>query len=174
MSIAGVLLISWSDFNFKGDLTGNIFAVISSLFSAAYFVAARHIRKTVGIGAFSVWVNTIAAVLMSFFALMIHEPFEIMNINVIALFYGIALVGSICGNVSIGWALKYVKADVTSMMFLTSPVFSAVLGFVFFREDIKSTVLFGALMILAGIAIYMWIQQREKKRLNGMEIAADE
>lgn len=162
MSLIGIAVISWSDFNLKGVITGNLFSLISAFFFAAYYVTGRHVRKTVALGAYTIWVNTFCVLLLLIAAFIINQPYKPLNITNIAVFFGLAVFGSLGGHIGINWALKYVKSDVTSMIYLSQPVFASVIAYFLFREQVEWETALGALFILFGIAFYILTQNKLK------------
>ena len=162
MSLIGIAVISWSDFNLKGDITGNIFSLVSAFFFAAYYVTGRHVRKTVALGAYTIWVNTFCALLLLLAAFIINQPFKPLNMQNAAVFLALAVFGSLGGHIGINWALKYVKSDVTSIIYLSQPAFAAVIAYFLFQEQVEWKTVLGALFILLGIAFYILIQKKSR------------
>lgn len=165
LCFSGIAVIGWSDFKTEGNFTGSIFSVICAIFSAGYFVAGRYVRRTVSIGAYTVWVNTFACVIITAWAFMAGAPFKPLSVGNIALLFGLAVLCSLGGHIGINMALKFATADLVSMITLIGPAFAAALAYVFFGEAVRMEVLAGAFLIIGGIFAYILIGQRQKRKL---------
>jgi drug/metabolite transporter (DMT)-like permease len=65
----------------------------------------------------------------------------------------LALVPQLLGHSTFNWALRYLPASYVSVTLLGEPIGSAILAYFFLGETPSGLMIFGAILILAGIYV---------------------
>lgn len=164
LTFSGIAVIGWSDFKTVGDISGSIFAIAAAICGALYFVISRSVRKNLSINTYFTWLNTFGTAMVLVVVMIIGIPLEHFNLSNTGLIIALAIFCSLGGHYLIAWSLKYVTADVPNLFGFSSPLFAAVMAYIFIGQTVKPQVFAGAVLILAGIGFYIYMQQREKKK----------
>jgi drug/metabolite transporter (DMT)-like permease len=93
-----------------------------------------------------------AVVLIALMLLWGYAPFG-YSPKTYLLFLLLALIPQLVGHSSFNWALGYLSAAFVSVTLLGEPVGSTLLAYLFLHEIPTVASLFGAILILSGIAV---------------------
>jgi drug/metabolite transporter (DMT)-like permease len=131
---------------------GDALSIFTAFWYAAYFLAVREARKTVGASAVMFWSGMVGLPMLVIIALALHEPFFPTATMGWAACVGLGLV-HVTGQGAIAWALGRVPTALASVAVLVQPVVAAALGWILFGEAITPVQGLGALLALAGVAV---------------------
>lgn len=151
-ALVGSLLIVQGDLQ-SGKFWGDMLALLSGLFVAAYFIIGRRVRARVDVWTYtSLTAGAAAAVLLVGckgwgYSLTGYPRLDWL------LFLLQAVLPGIVGHASLNWALKYVKAPIVSVSVLGESVGASLLAFLIFHEALAWYQMLGGLFILSGIYI---------------------
>ncbi len=149
-AITGSVIIAGGDWH-GGRLFGDVLALISAVFIAAYFIIGRRVRARVDVWTYSLVVNGTAALVLltgvgvAGLALGSYPQSDYL------LFFLLALIPGIAGHTVLNWALKFVKAPIVAVSVLGESVMASILALIFFHEALGVYQLIGGFLILAGI-----------------------
>ncbi len=164
-SIAGTLVISWSDLQTMGNMTGSIIAIISSVLIALYYVMGRIARQSVSLTPYTWLVYAMGAIFLVLYA-VITSPGQcrIPSWNSAVYILGLIFICTYLGHSVVNWALKYTQAAFISTMTLLQPIWTYLWGILILMETAGQNVFIGAAMILAGLGAYIPINRMLQKR----------
>ncbi|HEX6866738.1 MAG TPA: DMT family transporter [Caulobacteraceae bacterium] len=141
--------------------TGDIFALITTLFYAGYFLSIRAARGRYGTGAVMFWSSLIGAVLIAGLMLALGEQVIPSSAAGWAACAGLAAV-HVFGQGAIALALGRLPAATASVVVLIQPAIAALLGWLLFAEAIVPMQGLGAIVALTGVAIAQWASARNE------------
>lgn len=150
IALTGSAVIAWTD-GMKGNLKGDILALVSGFFFAIYLLLGRNVRKKLDIWPYTAAVSLVAAlVLMASLGVQRYSFFSYSTKDFI-LFFLMALFPGIGGHAMINWSLKYIKAPIVAVTVLGESVGASLLGWLLLGEKLSSIQMAGGILILAGI-----------------------
>lgn len=130
---------------------GDMLALFGAWAGAAYLIIGRRLRENLSLMAYIFLVYGMAAILLNAFMLLIGEtPFGYPRQTYLWLML-LALVPQLLGHSTFNWALRYLPAAYVSITLLGEPVSSAILAYFLLGEIPSMLMVFGAILILAGI-----------------------
>lgn len=134
-----------------GDPVGMVMAAANVVFFAAFFLLSKLGRDEIGVVPFLFGVTLVAAVGVTGFGIAVGE--DILGASRLDLTYAAILaVGPGClGHFVMTWPLRYVPANVPSVMRLGQPVVSSVLAWWFLSETITAGHLLGGSLTILGV-----------------------
>lgn len=152
LALAGILLIARGDLS-QGRLLGDMLALASGLFIAAYFIIGRRIRTHTDAMSYTSITSAVAAAIL--FPVCIGGGLSLSGYPLLdwALFILMALGPGLAGHGVLNWALKYVKAPIVAVSILGESVGATILAYFFFHELLQWYQITGGVLILAGIYI---------------------
>ena len=131
---------------------GDALSALTAVWYAAYFLAVREARKTMGASAVMFWSSMVGLPVLVVTALALREPFFPVAVIGWAACVGLGLM-HVTGQGAIAWALGRVPTALASVAVLVQPVVAAALGWIIFGEAVTPVQGLGALLALAGIAV---------------------
>jgi drug/metabolite transporter (DMT)-like permease len=75
--------------------------------------------------------------------------------SIFAIMY-LAVFGSLIGFFSYYYVLRHLAATTVALITLITPVFAVAMGHAFNQEALEPTLIYGGLLVMAGLAIYFW------------------
>ncbi len=161
VAIAGGALIGFGDFGFgSAPLLGDLLALLGAIAAAAYLLLGRLIQhRGISLNAYVAMAYGSAAIFLlplPFFAGLDYFSYSRLSFLVIVL---LALIPQMVGHTGINYAMKHIDPTVVATIILFEPVISTVLAFLVFKEAPTITTIFGALVLLAGVAITVSAKQ---------------
>ena len=133
-------------------LLGDGLALLGALTAAGYMMVGRHLRQKLSLASYIFLVYLMAAACL-FLVLLLREGIPTGYSPVIYLWLILlALVPQLMGHTILNWALRYLPAALVSLSLLGEPIGSTVLAALFLGERPSALKIFGAILILLGIA----------------------
>jgi drug/metabolite transporter (DMT)-like permease len=132
---------------------GDIFAIASSLFYAAYFLVAQRGREHLGT---LVWVWMVAAgaaLALLVYCLVLGLPLLGYPGSTYLVFVAAGIFSQIGGYFLVAYALGHLSASLVAPSMMAQPVLSALLAIPLSHEALSPGQILGGLAVLAGIAI---------------------
>lgn len=131
--------------------SGNLLAIFSSLFYAAYFLVTQHGRTRLDALTY-VWLVTMFAAFSLFgISLALRLPLTGFTPQTWLVFLAAGLVSQIGGYFAIAYALGHLPASVVSTTMVLQPVLTALLAFIFAGEALAPMQWLGGLAAVGGI-----------------------
>lgn len=155
VALLGTVIVATSDHSGGGGaLWGDFLATLAAVLTAAYtLIGTRqrdHISTTVYtyILYFASFITLIGVDLATGTPMFGYEPINWLMAFCLALFC------NLMGHSVFSWSLKYLKPTYVSTVKLAGPVFASINAIFLFHEIPGLTQLIGALVVIAGVAMY--------------------
>jgi len=156
LALAGGTVIGLSDTVQEGGsapLLGNALALLGAVVVAGYWLIGRRLRGRLSLTPYVTVVYSVAAVVLLVMAIASRESLIGYPPVIYLMFLLLALVPQLIGHSSFNWALARLPAVFVAVATLGEPIGSATLAFVFLGETPTLLMIFGAALILTGIAL---------------------
>lgn len=152
VAFIGSLVIALGDSaDLSGSLIGDLYALGSAALLAVYTTMGRLCRRRMSTGSYTAVVYTVAALTTLLLLLLRGMPLTgYGGINWLTAL-GMTILCTFLGHSVANWSLKFISPAFLSTARLLEPVFSAILGILFFQEIPSLTALIGGAVILAGL-----------------------
>ena len=154
LSLAGVLLLYWSDVGGTLSTVGVILVLVSALTYALYIVVVD--RSPLAMSSFKInfYVILYCAAGMALFALLSGQPLQLPPTPRAWLWVGwLAVVPAIMALVMMVYAAKYLGSTPTAILGALEPTTAVLIGIFVFGEPFGPRLLVGILLILAAVTI---------------------
>jgi drug/metabolite transporter (DMT)-like permease len=132
---------------------GDLLALIGALTAAGYLMIGRRLRDKMSLIPYIFVVYGMAAVILVIVMLGAGESPIGYSLDVYLWVLLLALVPQLLGHSTFNWALRYLPASYVSVTLLGEPIGSAILAYFFLGETPSGLMIFGAILILAGIYV---------------------
>ncbi len=143
----------WSVFAGQRALLGDFLALVGAWAAAGYFMIGRRIRARTSLVTYIFLTYGMAALVLVVLMLVFgYSPWGYPP-RAYFFFLLLALVPQLLGHSSFNWALRYLSAAFVAVTQLGEPVGSAALAYLLLDEVPTPVSLFGAILILIGIAV---------------------
>jgi drug/metabolite transporter (DMT)-like permease len=164
MAIGGASVVLGSDFLARPQLNqGNLLAVLSSLFYAAYFLTTQRGRARFSTLTY-VFIITVSSSLILLFAnLALGNPLSGYSTATLLSFLGAGLISQVVGYFSVGYALGHLPASVVSPTMIAQPVLTALMAIPLAGEALLPAQWIGGLVVLNGIYLVNISRQAQEK-----------
>lgn len=154
MAFGGAAAVFGSDLIYSPQFsTGNLLAIFSSLFYAAYLLTTQRGREHFSTLTYVFLITAISAVVLLFVNLGVGNPLNGFQPMTYLSFLGAGVVSQVIGYFSIGYALGHLPATIVSPTLITEPVITALLAIPLAGEPLVPALWIGGLVVLAGIYI---------------------
>lgn len=140
---------------------GDVFAAITALWYAGYFVSVKVLRGRASAGRIMLWTTALGAPMMLAVAAGLGERLAPASAAGWAACAALGLV-HVAGQGGVAWALGRLPAALTAVTVLIQPVVAAVLGWMLFAETMTAVQLAGAATLLAGVVLAQWSSRQRK------------
>jgi drug/metabolite transporter (DMT)-like permease len=152
ITLAGAVLVLSSGIFLSPQQTGgNLLALCSSMFYAAYFLVTQRGRSRLDALTYVCLVTIFAAVSLLAISRILRLPLAGFVPQTWLIFLAAGLVSQIGGYFSIAYALGHLPASVVSPTMILQPVLTALLAYVFAGETLAPLQWVGGLAAVGGI-----------------------
>lgn len=163
VAVVGCFVIGWGDLQLSLiALIGDIMALAAAGIITAYFLLGQHVRANLSVVPYSFLGYVSSSVFLGLYALVQHTPFSGYPVHTWACFIGLAFVPTILGQMTFNWLLQWLSACIISMSILGEAVGTCILSYFILSERISLQQGAGILIILGGLAFFLYQQSREK------------
>lgn len=171
--IGGVALVvvgasgrpEWSAF-------GDLLALGALVAWAAYFVATKRARATLGTLQYQTGVLLGAALVVTPIALLGGASLVAPRADDWFWLVMLAVVPGAIGHLLMSWSHRYVEVSVSSLIVVAQPLVSALAAVVILHESLDALQLLGGAVVLAGIAVVVRGHRRIERELDAIDRAA--
>jgi len=141
---------------------GDVLALLGAFAAAGYLLVGRRLREKMPLIPYVFVVYGMAALVLA--SVMFGAGASPLGYapRTYLWFVLLALVPQLLGHSTFNWALRYLPAAYVSVTLLGEPVGSAILAYFLLAETPTGLMLFGAILILAGILV---ASRREARRI---------
>ena len=163
LSLAGVLLLYWSDTDGTLSLVGVILVLASALTYALYIIVVD--KSPLAMSSFKInfYVLFFCAAGMALFALASGQPLMLPPTPRAWLWVGwLAVVPAIMALVMMVYAAKYLGSTPTAILGALEPTTAVLIGILVFSEPFGMRLLVGIVLILAAVTIIVLSKSRQR------------
>ena len=140
---------------------GDLFAAVTALWYAGYFLTVKVLRGRVSAGRIMLWSTALGAPLLLGVAAALGEPLTPASAAGWMACAGLGAV-HVVGQGGVAWALGRLPAALTAVTVLIQPVVAAMLGWLLFAETMTGAQLAGAAALLAGVVLAQLASLKKK------------
>jgi drug/metabolite transporter (DMT)-like permease len=140
---------------------GDVFAAVTALWYAGYFIAVKAARGRYSAGRVMLWSTAIAAPGLLLAALVLGEQILPGSWGGWAACVGLGVV-HVVGQGGVAWSLGRLPTALTAVTVLIQPIAAAVLGWLLFAETLTPVQALGGAVVLAAIVLAQWSSVKQK------------
>ena len=140
---------------------GDVFAGVTALWYAGYFIAVKGARDRHSAGRVMLWSTAIAAPGLLLAAFVLGEQVLPGSWGGWAACAGLGLV-HVLGQGGVAWSLGRLPTALTAVTVLIQPIAAAVLGWLLFGETLTVVQAIGGAVVLAAIVLAQWSSVKKK------------
>jgi drug/metabolite transporter (DMT)-like permease len=156
LAIAGCIPIVAADAftsGMRGDVTGDLLAVVAALFFAAYMLTTEHVRTAMDTLTFSAVAAAGSAATLLIICLLLGLPLAGFSGRTWAALAGLGLVSQLTAYFALVYALGHLPATRTSVGVLAQVPLTALLAVPMLGEPLTWPQAAGGVLVLAGIYV---------------------
>ena len=156
LALAGCLLIMSADLRAggpAGNLTGDLLALIASVFFAAYLMTTERIRASMDTLTFNTLAIAGSIVTLLVACVVMGVPLSGYPPRAWLAFAGLGLISQLMGYFALVYALGHLPATVTSVGLLAQVPGTALLAMVLLGEPLSGLQIVGGAIVLGGIYV---------------------
>jgi len=144
---------------------GDVFAGITALWYAGYFIAVKGARGAHSAGRVMLWSTAIAAPGLLLVALLLGEDVLPGSWGGWAACVGLGVV-HVVGQGGVAWSLGRLPTALTAVTVLIQPIAAAVLGWLLFAETLTLMQAIGGGVVLGAIVLAQWSAAKPPGRVG--------
>lgn len=154
LALLGALVIVGGDvFEHPRLGWGDLLAIGSSLFYAAYLLNTQRVRQRTGTLSF-MWLSSVSAtVLLLLYVLVMGQPLSGFSEQTWLALAALGLISHVLGWLAINYALGHLPAPLAAVSLLSQPVITAIVAVPLLGEQLSLYQIGGGLLVLFGIYI---------------------
>jgi len=143
--------------SFNGFGTGDVFILLSAIGFGVYILGRKALSDYLNNYEIAVIVMIIAFVSSLIVALLFREPLSFSGFSSPVGLFGLLLGGilNLTATTFENFAYKHINAVAGSQLLLLENVFTPFFGYIFYQEYILPVELFGALLVIVGVWLYI-------------------
>ncbi|MEW6160872.1 MAG: DMT family transporter, partial [Verrucomicrobiota bacterium] len=149
----GILLVSDSLRLEWKHVWGDLLAIVTAIFYAAYLLAIKFLRRTYSPPTIMAWAGLVTCPLLMVAAWVGGENFLALSWKGWLVLLLLALLSHVAGQGLITYAAAHLSASLLSISLMLQPVVAAVLAWILLNEPLSWQQIAGGIVILAGIAL---------------------
>jgi len=162
LAIAGVIVMTASDFNFAPEhFRGDVLCLVSMFFFCVYLVLARRNRDFATVWLYLVPVYTIAGLVCLAGGIAWGEPLAACPPRDLAIAAGLALVPTVIGHSTLNWSMRHLGAQAVGVANLGQVLFPSTMAYFILKETPRWTTGVAASLIACGIVVALRSAARE-------------
>lgn len=166
ISYAGLALVFVTDLHTKGGniTVGALWVTASSIAFALYLLLAKPVIKRMGPSLFTSWAMTGAAAASIIHFGVTHEISDIpISGPLLWLCLSLAIGATVLPSYLINFALSRISAQANAVIGFINPIITLALSGLILREVITGADIVGTALVLLGVGLYSWLDQRKVK-----------
>lgn len=151
-AIAGVALLTYDKLAIGGGrVLGDVLAMASAICFAGYLIIVARLRQRLVSAAIMIWIAALSAVDLLVGSFLAGERLVATTVSGWAALIGLALVSYALGQGLLTAALSQLSAAFSSVVLLSLPAVSALLGWLLLDEPLDANQAVGGAIVLGGI-----------------------
>ena len=164
VTLIGSVLVAFADSGSRGQLYGDILALLAAVAVAAYTLIGRVVRERASTTVYTYLVYTACAAVLVLTCGLQGHAFQGHGSSPVWVGLALAVCSTILGHSIFSWCLKYFSPAFVSASKLCEPVAAAALAAVIFAQIPGVMQLIGGAMILGGVFWYSRIEGKETEK----------
>jgi len=167
ISYIGLALVFITDLHSQGTavINGVLWCMVSSVAFALYLLLAKPLIKRMGPSLFTSWAMSGAALATGIHFLIVHRISDIhMTPPLLTLVIGLAIGATVLPSYLTNFALSRISSQANAIISFINPIFTLILSGLILKEHITLADIAGTLLVLTGVGIYIWIDQRATRQ----------
>jgi drug/metabolite transporter (DMT)-like permease len=130
---------------------GNFLALCGAFAVAGYLIIGRKVREKMSLIPYIFLVYGFSAIVLDSFMFISNQNPLGYSSAAYGWIFLLAVIPQLIGHSMFNWMLKYLSATMVSVTTLSEPIGSALLAYIFLKENPALAVVIGGIFILAGI-----------------------
>lgn len=158
VAVTGSLVIGLGDMTTgtgSAPLLGNSLALVGALTVTGYWMIGRHVRGSLSLAPYVAIVYSMAAIVLLMMVAGAGQPMTGYDATTYVWLVLLALAPQLVGHSSFNWALARLPAVFIAVATLGEPIGATVLAYLLLNETPTPIRMFGAALVLAGVAVTM-------------------
>lgn len=160
LAFGGSVIVAMAD-SAAGALDGDLIALLGALCVAVYTMLGAVCRKKLSTLIYTFLVYLAASGMLTVIACVTRTPLTGYGPENLLAGLGLAVFCTLLGHSVFSWGLKFLSPAFISTAKLLEPVFASVGGLILFQEQPSPLVVLGGLLVLAGVALYIRVEDGE-------------
>ncbi len=161
IAMAGTVVIAGTDFAVDPQaLFGDALALAGAWCAATYLSIGKRVRAKLGVAQYVGVVYPVAGACLMAAALVTQSPLTELSGEQWMYLVLLAAVPQLIGHSLLNWALEHVSAALVAIAILGEPIFSTLLAIPILHEVPDPPRIFGAAIVLAGVALAAWSESK--------------
>jgi drug/metabolite transporter (DMT)-like permease len=95
------------------------------------------------------------------------NPIKTYTLPNVLYMIGLGLIPTVFGHTILNYSMKFFRGQVVSVTNLIQPLFSSLLGFLFFGEQPQTILYFSAVFILIGVLFVLYSGYKKQDKTTG-------
>ncbi len=166
ISYVGLGLVFFTDLAKHGTaiVAGAVWCTVSSVTFAMYLLLARPLIKRMGPSLFTSWAMSGAAIATTLHFFVTHRLSDIhLTPPLLWLCLGLAIGATVLPTYLTNFALSRISSQANAIISFTNPIFTLAMSALLLKQTISLADIAGTLLVVLGVALYIWIDQRAAK-----------
>lgn len=148
----------------SGVVIGASWCMISSLAFALYLLLAKPLITRMGPSLFTSWAMSGAGIAMGVHFFVVHRISDIhMTPGLFSLVLGLAIGATVLPSYLTNFALSHISSQANAIISFVNPIFTLALSALILRQHVSVADICGTLLVLVGVGLYTWLDQRAKR-----------
>ncbi|MDI7774362.1 DMT family transporter [Asticcacaulis sp. EMRT-3] len=167
IAYVGLALVFLTDLKTSGSViaVGVLWCSVSSIAFALYLLLAKPLIRRLGPSLFTSWAMSGAAVVtVSQFFILHHKGGVHLSPPLLYLSLGLAVTATVMPSYLINFALSRISSQANAVIGFVNPVFTLIMSALILTIPVTAADLVGTLLVLAGVGLYLWLDQRAARR----------
>ncbi len=151
--LGAAVLVNHKYTGINSDTTGDLYALCSAIFYAAFIICVKDLRKSFASPTVVFWVSLSGMYTLSVNAYFMGEVVVPQSTSGWMLLVGLALVVHILGNGLLSYSMGHLSATFSSLTILVGPFVATLIGWLIFNEKLTVEQLIGGILVIVGIVL---------------------
>lgn len=152
IGFAGCICLVRESLSFNpANLIGDFVALCSGVMVALYLIALKQIRDRVSTGFLMFWTGGASVLFLGFFTCLFGEIFWPLSLLDFISIFGQAVLVHVLGQGCIAYSLGRIPAMYAAIILFLAPVTGAILGWIFYSENLSLTKVVGMIFVMVSI-----------------------
>lgn len=154
LAIGGAALLVRSSVSLSSQhLLGDALSLVAAVFYAGYLLSLKHLRKSFSTVTIMAWSGIVSCASFGIIAWLSGDKMAAATTGGWLVLLALALISHVGGQALIAYGFGHLPASFSSVSLLWQPVVAAAVAWVVLGERLRWLQGFGAVVVLAGIAV---------------------